>query len=476
LYGYQKSVSNLNEGVPGLVSTDTTIGLDNRFTEKSIDLVADGRLGSTAAGHISVAFGASYRAENFSELLSDIYGGAGPAIITHHTNNRHVTAEFAELQLPIVGSANAVPLVQAFELSGALRRDNYSDFGTTTNPHVGLRWAPLTDISLRASYGKSFRAPNAYEEGQQNQQTVIYSEDVLSPTGPGMVPVLVLAGSKTLTAERARTLDFGLEYKPADMQGFSASMDYYDIRYSNRIVYPIPPANVLQQVASYGSLISPVASDAAAQGLVNAVTAAGGVFSDYTNNGTGVAGVRYLFDSRQQNAALVMQSGIDVTSKFVKTFGTHTWSSRINVAFTDKIDTQYSRGAGFVNSVNTFESPAKWRARLDSTWGSAAYSISGALNAVGSYVDTNAQGNPPIASWTTVDLNATLNADAFFQALEWRGVSLSVILLNAFNREPPFVSNLNAAVNYDSANANPLGRFIAVSVRKKWWPWVAPVP
>jgi hypothetical protein len=63
-----------------------------------------------------------------------------------------------------------------------------------------------------------------------------------------------------------------------------------------------------------------------------------------------------------------------------------------------------------------------------------------------------------------------LNAGAFFQSHAWQGVSFSVILLNAFNRDPPFVLNPSATstLQYDSTNANPVGRFVAVVVRKKW--------
>ncbi len=468
LYGYQKSITNINEGAPGVPATDVNLGIDNRYTEKSIDLITDGRLASTAAGNITIAIGASYRTENFDSVDVQTSPGA-PEYITPITIDRHVTAEFAELHMPVVGPASQIALIQTLELSAAVRRDRYSDFGSTTNPHYGLRWAPVADVSLRAAYGKSFRAPNALEESQENQPSEIYSADFLSPTGSGVAPALVLAGSKTLAAERAQTLDLGLEYKPAGLQGFGATLDYYDIRYENRIIYPLPTENFLQQPANYG-LISPVATDAAAQAIVNSITAAGGQYFDFTNSGTGVSGVRYFIDAEQQNAAVVRQSGFDITSRFIKTFGGYALTSRIDLAFIDKIDTQYGLGAYFINSVNTFGNPTKWRARLQSTWGSAAYSITGALNAVGSYVDTNALGNPPIASWTTVDFNATLNADAFLHSRGWQGVSLSVILLNAFNRDPPFVSNLNAAypVSYDSANANPLDRFIAVAVRKKW--------
>jgi iron complex outermembrane receptor protein len=465
LYGYQKSITNEYEAITGFVFTDVNLGTNSRFTEKSIDLVSDGHLGSTAAGEITVALGASYRNETLSNVITQFSGGTETT--TPRTDDRHVTAEFIELHLPIVGAANGVPLVQALELSAALRRDKYSDFGSTTNPHFGLRWAPLADISLRASYGKSFRAPNASEEIQENIPPYIFSYQALNPAGPGMVPVLVLCCSKRLEPERARTWNFGLEYKPADLQGFTAALDYYDIRYSNRIVTPPISPGILQQPAIYGSLISPVASDAAAQALVDSITAGGGQFFDEI--GTGVAGVRYLYDIRQQNAAVVRQSGIDLTSKYVMAFGAHTLTSQINVAFTDKIDTQFAEGAAFANQVNAFGSPSKWRARVDSTWGGTAYAISGALNVVGSYVDTSAVGNPPIASWTTIDFNATLNADAFFPSRGWRGVSFSVIMLNALNRDPPFVSNVaQYPVGYDSANANPVGRFIAVALRKKW--------
>ena len=464
LYGYQKSITNVYEAITGFAFTDVNLGTNSRFTEKSIDLVSDGHLGSTAAGEVTVALGASYRNETLSSVITQV---GETETITPRTDRRHVTAEFMELHLPVVGPANRVPLVQALELSAALRRDKYSDFGSTTNPHFGLRWAPLADISLRASYGKSFRAPNASEEIQENVPPYIFSYQASNPAGPGIVPILVLCCSKSLEPERARIWNFGMEYKPRDLPGFTAALDYYDIRYSNRIVTPPISPSILQQPAIYGSLISPIASDVAAQAVVNSITAGGGQFFDEI--GTGVAGVRYLYDIRQQNAADVRQSGIDLTSKYVMAFGAHTLTSQINVAFTDKIDTQFAEGAAFANQVNTFGSPTKWRARVDSTWGGTAYAISGALNVVGSYVDTSAVGNPPIASWTTLDFNATLKADAFFPSRGWRGVSFSVVMLNALNRDPPFVSNVaQYPVGYDPANANPVGRFIAVTLRKKW--------
>ena len=461
LYGEQRSSGYSAEGFPSAI---TDVAYVNRFTTKSVDLILNGQLGATPAGAIGMAVGASYRTEDLDTVSEFNPGMAYPTV-----QDRHVTAEFAELHVPIVSDANRVPLVESLELSAAARQDRYSDFGSTTNPHVGLRWSPRGDIALRASYGKSFRAPSSYEESQESPaHQVIYTYQVASPSGAGLVPILESNGSTQLKAERARTLNFGVEYKPAEIPDWQVALDYYDIRFENRIIVPPSPFNVLQQPQIYGSLITPLASDAAAQAVVNSAVAAGVPFFDYY--GTGVTGVRYWFDDRQQNAALVRQSGADLTSKFSREFGAHTLTSQLNVSFIDKIDTQFSPTSTYANQVNTFGSPPRWRGRFDLGWGGRGWSVNGALNAVGSYVNTTAPGLPSIASWKTVDLNATINPAAYLQSTEWQGLSLSLIVLNALNRDPPYAVNGTSfyPVNYDPANANPLGRLVALALRKKW--------
>jgi outer membrane receptor protein involved in Fe transport len=461
LYGYQKNANNQVEGVsPSFLN----IANDVRFTEKSIDLIVSGRIGATPAGNVGIAVGTSYRTEALNSLTLYAHGPTGLTV-----QHRHVTAEFAELHIPLVGETNHLPTVDALELSAALRRDNYSDFGSTTNPQLGLRWAPVHDLAVRATYGKSFRAPTVFEMSLEAPvHQLIYNDQFVSPSGIGRVPILAENGSKSLTPERARTLNVGLEYRPSDVQGLSAALDYYDIRYQNRIITPPYDYNILTQPAVFGSLVSSVASDAAAQAIVDAAVAAGA--RDFVDR-SGVTGVRYLFDDRQQNAALVRQSGMDVATKFVKALGSHTWTSQASVTFINHIDTYYSpTSTAYFNQVNTVGSPAKWRARVDSTWGSKEWTATGAINAVGSYVNSSALGSPSVASWTTLDLNATVNLDSYFEPNVWHGVSLSVILLNLFDRNPPYATSAVATfpVTYDAANASALGRFVAVALRKKW--------
>jgi iron complex outermembrane receptor protein len=463
LYGRQKTTDVQVFGVPStpLINEST----NSQFTEKSADLIVNGRVAAMPAGDIGLAAGVSYRTEDL-----DVNGVQTPGdLVTMQREHRHVAAAFGELYVPIVGRENHIPLVEALEFSAAVRRDHYSDFGSTTNPRIGLHWAPWTDLSLRASYGKSFRAPSAAEElsGSPLLQTIVSLPPILvSPSG-GLASTLLELGSKALTAERARTEDFSIEYRPSGIEGFVVNVGYYDIRYTNRIITPSFNANALIEPNVYGSLVTPVPSDAAAQAIIDAALASGSQFNNFS--GTGATGIRYLLDLRQQNAAAVDQNGFDITSRYSKPIASHTLIAQLNISYIDKINTQLVPGAAFDNLVNTLANPAKWRGRLDLAWASNRWSVGGALNAVGSYVNTATVGNPAVASWTTVDLNATINPEAYFQAVGWKGVSLSVIALNALNRDPPFVDAASLfKVNYDPSNASPLGRFVALTVKKKW--------
>jgi iron complex outermembrane recepter protein len=458
LYSKQQSTAFTASGPPA-----QTIANDNRFTEKSADLLVTGKLSATQAGEAGLALGMSYRTDNF-----DATGVIDPGSTMVADERRNVAAGFAEFYLPLVGKANRMPLVEALEFSAAVRRDRYSDFGSTTNPRFGVRWNPWNTISLRASYGTSFRAPNTYEEFKESpDQQSIYTFPFANPAGPGTVPVLVPAGSTALQPETARTEDFGIEYKPSGIDGLTVTLNYYGVRYTNRIITPPFDTNALLTPQLYGGLISPVASNAAAQAIIDATVAAGGQYYDFA--GTGPAGVRYLYDFRQQNAAVVRQSGFDFTPKFTRAIGEHTLSAQLNLSFIDQIKTAFAAGGLFDNLVNTLGNPVKWRGRFDATWAGNRWAIGGALNGVGHYVNPSGVGAPPIGSWTTLDVNATIYPYAYWQGPVWRGTSLSIAALNVLNREPPYVSApALLPVNYDPANANPLDRFVGIYIKKKW--------
>jgi hypothetical protein len=97
----------------------------------------------------------------------------------------------------------------------------------------------------------------------------------------------------------------------------------------------------------YGSLVTPVPGDAAAQAIIDAAVAAGSQFNNFS--GTGAAGIRYLLDIRQQNASMVDQTGFDITSRYTRPIASHTLIAQLNISSIDKIETRLSPGAAFDN-------------------------------------------------------------------------------------------------------------------------------
>lgn len=49
-------------------------------------------------------------------------------------------------------------------LTGGLRYDSYSDFGSTTNPRLALVWEARQDLTAKLMYGTAFRAPSFIEQ------------------------------------------------------------------------------------------------------------------------------------------------------------------------------------------------------------------------------------------------------------------------------------------------------------------------
>ncbi len=73
---------------------------------------------------------------------------------------REVAGGFAELEVPLLGESMQFPAARELTLTLAGRFDRYTDFGEIFSPQYGLVWRPLRDVAVRATYGRSFRAPS----------------------------------------------------------------------------------------------------------------------------------------------------------------------------------------------------------------------------------------------------------------------------------------------------------------------------
>jgi iron complex outermembrane recepter protein len=105
-----------------------------------------------SGGEAKALIGWEYREEDYQDLYDALSesGNVGGSSGNSAGLGRRVRAVFGEVFFPVLSN---------LEVSGAFRHDNYSDFGTATSPKLSVRYQPLNDLTLRASWGEGFRAP-----------------------------------------------------------------------------------------------------------------------------------------------------------------------------------------------------------------------------------------------------------------------------------------------------------------------------
>jgi iron complex outermembrane receptor protein len=80
-------------------------------------------------------------------------------IVAPDNSNRASWAVFGQINVPIVGEMNKLPLVEALNIEAAYRLDHYNEFGSVSTPKLAATWNLGHGLALRGTLGKSFRAP-----------------------------------------------------------------------------------------------------------------------------------------------------------------------------------------------------------------------------------------------------------------------------------------------------------------------------
>src|SRR5678816_917817 len=83
------------------------------------------------------------------------------------------SAAFGEQDMTAVFGEIIVPVVKGLEISGALRYDKYGKSGdfSKTSPKIGVRYQPVRNLLLRATYSEAFRAPSIFDTTSATQSS-----------------------------------------------------------------------------------------------------------------------------------------------------------------------------------------------------------------------------------------------------------------------------------------------------------------
>jgi iron complex outermembrane receptor protein len=120
-----------------------------------------------------------------------------------------------------------------FLMGYAIRYEDYSSFGDTTNYKVTAQYQFTDDFSVRGSVSTGFRAPTVGQANYSNVQTNLDGGVLVdSALLPATNPVAEKLGAEELTPEESESMAFGAVWTIGDLY---LTLDYYNIEVTDRV-------------------------------------------------------------------------------------------------------------------------------------------------------------------------------------------------------------------------------------------------
>lgn len=473
-------------GGPGTITPDQLAYI--QFTERdssrqtldSVTLNLSGSVIDLPAGALDFATGYEHRKLQGSYSPDSVVtSGDSNGVPSLPTSGQYSIDElYGEFSVPLLAK---LPFAKKLDLSLATRYSDYSTFGSTVNSKVGLRWQPVTELTVRGTFAEGFRAPSV---GESFGSPARFDADLADPcsnaTGQTRTNCAALGvpanyeqanpqisvrtgGSRSLKPETAKSYTAGAVYSPswADKTLWSDRVDfeltYYQHKVKNAIQAPDAQTQLDRCVASGDP------NSVFCQGISRAVT--GDI------NG---------FNNTLRNLGTINTKGWD--------FGTNWYSPRwafgkLAVNWQTTYIQSYSsvatdtglrepRNVGI--EVNDSGIP-RWKSTLRTTWTYAPFSASYALRYISALTEKcgDATGLSTCSNNTdgTNKLDAILYSDvqASYALPEIYNLkaSLSAGINNLWDAGPPVC--VSCSLNgYDASNYDIAGRFLYVQATVKF--------
>ena len=489
------------------------------------DQLLDGKIGGRAftglpQGGLNFVVGFELRLQELSQNGDPIlvaHDGLGFDAGSKFKAEQEVAAAYLELNIPFVSSTMKVPLVYNFDFTFAYRYERFEISGIdpadgitestrileTGVPKFAVRWAPVKDLTLRASYSRSFRAPTLFEFFEphtENSSLFPLILDPLNPGGPAMVRPpggTIIGGSVDLQPERTDSYSAGFVFTPRQIPNLTVTADYYQLNSEGVVVTGFAQGEVIRNVAN-GSFADRVIRD---------------------GNGTLQQLLDFAFNSSRKGV-----EGIDITAIYeypTDNFGKFTIAAAYNHLL--RFNLQVETTAGFTNALGRFYSDSTFipgslpynKGYLQTQWDYKGFQLINTFNYIGDYKDfggllnnsilvTDQFGRAPdpanIQFTRTRDVKAYLTFDTQVSytytapraeagegdAKETKGATASMPSLrpwqqwldqttirigvnNIFDSPPPFSAGaVGRNDNYDTSLYSIRGRYYYLGLNKKF--------
>lgn len=515
-YQYQVDIGAINplSSLPLTAAQAATVtGKQTQIGYNGIDdavIKFDGPLFALPAGSVKAAFGGEYLKQfNYNENTSVAGTNNAVTVLTDRGNSyygRTIKSAFGELYVPLVSEDMGVTLVKSLTFTAAVRYDDYSDGGNTTNPKFGATWEVADFLALSGTWGTSYVSPSITDKNPS-----AYVSGLVFPLLPQTNPdprfqlcafpglcfpfaqnTAVLFGSNPdLRPQTSKNWTLSAELKPGG--GFRAGVNYYNIDYKDRIVFPNSLGEFLvgptvgsnpPSYRGYEQYIIPInnpstcsnsdlsTADPVLQNLLSrpiyGASSGVGALASFPN----FCGIRSFVDSRFTNLGRSQMDGLDMDVSWTGKTGEVTLNvgAAANVILHNK--ETVGPGAPTITRLNTQNSPIKWRGRGNLTAMYRGFSTTLFANYQGAWTNTEHQTAPQtpfvqlkIPAYTTFDLNLTYSTDFEGRANRlFKGLRASITIQNLFDRDPQTVVGGTGGTSYVAGRSSLWGRTMSFQI------------
>lgn len=423
-----------------------------RNRSRAYEIGAEGPLFSLAGGEARLAVGAGYRNNAFSD---------GNPISGYTQVDGDVGSRFAyaELNLPMIGPEQGVAGVQRLELTGAVRSEHYDSFGGVTTPKLGLIYSPNADVTMKASWGKSFKVPTLSQQYLE-RDAYLFPAAALGGTGysPGATVLYLTGGNPDLRPEKARTWSTSLVFHPETLANLETELTWFDVDYTDRVVQPLVPAQALSNLA-FAQFIVDAPSAAEQAEMLQAFR-----FTNATGAAYDPGNVVAIAPNVYMNAARQRARGLDASGSYRFDLAAGRLTVRGSASWLHSTQ-QNSLAQPAYDLAGTLFYPARINSRIGAVWQQGGFTAS----LFGNYKSgvTDIADSHKGASFIAFD--ATLRYDTGARDDAWSNLALELSVQNAFDRAPPlYAVTSRTYAPFDSTNYSAIGRYLSVSISKHW--------
>lgn len=425
-----------------------------------------------------VAGGVQYRTETLrtdAKIFFNLNGG-----------RREAKSVFGEVNLPIVGPGQDLPLVRSLTLTAAARYEDLG-FDHALAPKFGLRWQVDRSVALRGTYARSFLVPKFRDTIGIAEQVSFWNypyaflkpgdQDPALPAGNALV--MFRAGANPdLKTQKADTFTIGIDLTPTFVPNLTIKAGYYRVRISDRVVTPSQDDSVSVPDLQGFNVHNP--SAAAVNSIVNNPVTFRWFATDipFVSNGDTViynsasqipasllSSVQLIADIRPQNFAVETTDGIDLDLAWhVPLFG---GNASVHLTGEYILNLSLKAGGVAVSRLDGYAQPSDLRLNGTVAWARGGFSVGSVVNYVDGFTD-NRPGEPlrTIGSYTTASLFLGFDLGRLTSSKILAGSDVQFVVANLFDQRPRQI--VNGVLGFDPYNNPPNPRTIGLVLTKRF--------